>query len=775
MDVAGRIEQLETTTFCGRRFTRQQITDVATTVSSMRLSRNELAATVCENLNWRASNGKLKISSALELLEKLEKLGICRMPAARPKRTPARVSADTSAKVEPPCKSCVTEALSELTPLTLKVVSSKEERQKFKSLMAHHYLGFKHPFGASLSYFVFDRTGRELGLLQYSAASWSLMDRDEWIGWGKKDRAKRLNLVVCNSRFLIFPHVSVANLASKILSLAPKQLPGDWQERYGYCPVLIETFVDQEKYQGTCYQAANWQHVGTTKGLGRFGQGKVNRSIKDIYVYPLASNFRDVLLRKDAVAEIAPATDAQLSGLHDDILGFWCRMVPLIRQVAAEFDQTWQVKRRVINSLLLVLLVFRLIASRGKGSYASAIDGVWENCRRQRLPLPQKTPISPSSFTDARQKLDEKIFKVINSRVMQHYEKLFACDEHLFHDHRLFAVDGSLLNLPNALKAEGFNANQKNAHYPQGLLSVLYRLRLQMPVDFDLTSDGNERKAALGHFASLSNGDVVIYDRGYFSYAFLEFHIRQGIHGVFRLSRHTLKPIVAFMESGEPERVITLEITDPKSRKDILKANPEVVFRPLTIRLIKYEIDGQSYFLATTLIDGRYPKEHFTELYHERWGTEEFYKIVKKLLALETFHAKTVRGVKQEIFANLTLITLNRIFTNYTDGLPRRSTPARSAAKTTIKTNFNAAITAMSQNIERLLMAAHAMLRETAGELIGTLYRRRQAVRPNRSYPRRSLQPKSKWQTFKSRVSKAAAARIPQKPVSNEPKQSAVA
>lgn len=755
MDLSARIEGLESTTFCGRRFTRQQITTVAETVSLLSLSRSEVAGTICEHLNWRAPNGRLKVNSALEFLEKLEKLGICKLPAARLRQVPSP-HIDLPDSQAPCVELCITNDLSDIKPLTLKIVKTRDERKRFKTLMGHHYLGYKHPFGASLSYYIFDKDDRELGLLVFSAAAWSLKDRDEWIGWSKKHRLKRLHLVVGNSRFLILPHVSVQNLASHVLSLVAKQLPQDWQERYGYTPVLLETFVDQEMFFGTCYQAANWQLLGITKGRGRFGKGgQATKSCKDIYAYPLVANFRDVLLRKNAVAQRKQDSAEQLSSIHDDILGFWGHIAPLIRSIAADFDGTWQIKRRVIDSMLLVLLIFRLIASRGMGGYGTVIDGVWENCRKQGLPLSQKKPIAPSSLTVARQKLDENIFKVINSRVIHHYEQHFEREAHLFYGHRLFAVDGSMLNLPPALKAEGFKANQKNAHYPQGLMSALYRLRQQIPVDFSLSHDGNERKAALAHFDSLRKGDVVIYDRGYFSYAFLEAHIRNGIHGVFRLSSKTLKPITEFMKSSELERVMPIELAE-KTRKDILKTNPDMIFRPLPVRLIRYKIDSDEYFLATTLTDARYPRKSFEDLYHERWGVEELYKVVKRLLSLETFHAKTLRGVKQEIYANFALITLNRIVTNYTDGMPHKSTKPSDGKEKKFKTNFNSALTAVSRNMETLLLASCAELRAAVSMLLGTLVRRVQGVRPNRSYPRRSLQPKSKWQTFKTRVSKAA-------------------
>ena len=132
-------------------------------------------------------------------------------------------------------------------------------------------LGDKIVFGSRLHYFV--KSGEtELGCMQFSASSWSLEERDKWIGWTKDDRKIRLHLIVNQSRFLIFPWIHIKNLASKALSLAAKQIQQDWLFEYCYAPVLLETFVDTEIYLGSSYKAANWIYLGETKGAGRTGK-----------------------------------------------------------------------------------------------------------------------------------------------------------------------------------------------------------------------------------------------------------------------------------------------------------------------------------------------------------------------------------------------------------------------------------------------------------------------------------------------------------------------
>jgi hypothetical protein len=128
------------------------------------------------------------------------------------------------------------------------------------------------------------------------ASAWQCAPRDKFIGWSHEQRQKKLQLVINNSRFLILPWIQCKNLGSKILSITAQQLPYDWLKRYGYRPLLLETFVEKDRFFGTCYKAANWIHVGQTKGRGKLGPaGKVSLPIKDLWLFPLDKNFRQRL------------------------------------------------------------------------------------------------------------------------------------------------------------------------------------------------------------------------------------------------------------------------------------------------------------------------------------------------------------------------------------------------------------------------------------------------------------------------------------------------
>lgn len=186
-------------------------------------------------------------------------------------------------------------SLADWAPVTVEpVVDIATSRLWNEYVQRYHPLGYKRPFGAHQRYFVCGHDGQErLGCLLFAASAWALAARDAWIGWTAADRSKRLNGVVNNTRFLVLPWVQVPNLASKALALVTRRIRSDWQGRYGYAPVLLETFVDLTRYEGICYRAANWIALGDTAGRGRMDRKNEYRlSRKRIYVYPLVPDFR---------------------------------------------------------------------------------------------------------------------------------------------------------------------------------------------------------------------------------------------------------------------------------------------------------------------------------------------------------------------------------------------------------------------------------------------------------------------------------------------------
>lgn len=281
----------------GRYFTGQELLELQETIRLFpRLSRKELAKTICENLAWLTPTGQYKTNSCQQLLEKLERQGLISLPAKREDKirdNREQISFGVRTEFGLLLEGCVID----YGPIALEPVREQADLRLWNEYVhRYHTLGYKRPFGAHQRYFIVSGDGQKLGCLLFAAAAWALAARDEWIGWAEVDRSLRLNLIVNNTRFLLFPWVRVKNLASKALSLAAKSLPNDWQERYGYSPVLLETFVDPAKYRGTCYKAANWIYVGQTAGRGRTERyNKRPFTRKHIYVYPLHRDFRTIL------------------------------------------------------------------------------------------------------------------------------------------------------------------------------------------------------------------------------------------------------------------------------------------------------------------------------------------------------------------------------------------------------------------------------------------------------------------------------------------------
>ena len=280
--------------FSGRDFTKEDI-DIIKWLGKTypQLSRSELAATVCEVLEWTTPAGKVKIPQCLDLLVKLETEGVLQLPVLHKFKTGRQVKKRLELEFR---TEEINGNVSEYEPIILKIVTPGPIMNRWREYIdRYHMLGDKMVFGSRLQYFV--QSGDiELGCMQFSASSWALSERDTWIDWGVEDRKKRLHLIVNNSRFLIFPWIHIRNLASKALSLAAKQIQEDWLRVYCYAPVLLETFVDLEHFKGTCYKGSNWIYLGETKGRGRMDKNRdSNLSKKAIFMYPLQKDFKECL------------------------------------------------------------------------------------------------------------------------------------------------------------------------------------------------------------------------------------------------------------------------------------------------------------------------------------------------------------------------------------------------------------------------------------------------------------------------------------------------
>jgi hypothetical protein len=295
-----RTDQQESLAFCGRVFTAGEIDLVRQIVSDFpRLSQHELAHTVCELLEWRRPNGGLKSPECVDLLDRLRERGrIPALPTLRKTKSRGahRTVLEPASDPQPPASG----PLSQYQPVHLELVTTLAQRRLFQQyLQRYHPLGYRVPYGAQLRYLIRSQPRQLLlGCLLFTSAAWKMAPRDAWIGWSDAARRSNLPRVVNNGRFLIFPWVKIPHLASHVLARASRQLPGDWQAAYAVRPVLLETLVDRAQYAGTSYRAANWICVGQTQGRGRMDRThQAARSIKDIWLYPLARNWREPLCR----------------------------------------------------------------------------------------------------------------------------------------------------------------------------------------------------------------------------------------------------------------------------------------------------------------------------------------------------------------------------------------------------------------------------------------------------------------------------------------------
>ena len=259
-------------------------------------SRRQISIALSEAWDWRNAKGDLKDMASRTLLVKLHERGYIELPARR--QTPSNRMTQRQIQVEFHDTSSIEQALKALRPLkVIQVHQHKEYEALYSTLLCtYHYLGYRSAVGENAKYLVLDKLDRPLACLLFGASAWSTADRDVYIGWDQQARQRNLNFTTNNTRFLILPWVKVAHLASHILGLISRQVKQDWEERYGHPVYMLETFVQQDRFKGTCYQAANWQHVGQTQGRSRNDrQGLLHVPIKSIYVYPLVADYRQKL------------------------------------------------------------------------------------------------------------------------------------------------------------------------------------------------------------------------------------------------------------------------------------------------------------------------------------------------------------------------------------------------------------------------------------------------------------------------------------------------
>ena len=277
--------------YCGRLFNAAEIEVIRELLAICPpLSRYRLSRTVCECLDWRRPDGTLKDMSCRVALLRMQADALITLP---PPRKPKPVAYQAHTDIEHAVREPVIVPSIDLARLSVDLVTEKRDSLLWNAYIErHHYLGHQLMPGAQLRYFV--RTaGHVVALMSFGASAWKTKPRDAAIGWNPAQRQRNLHLIVNNARFLILPWIRCHNLASRVLALISRRLADDWQARYSYRPVLLETFVEKPRFTGTCYKAANWQHLGDTQGRGKLDILHRNaQPIKSIWIYPLTRDFQ---------------------------------------------------------------------------------------------------------------------------------------------------------------------------------------------------------------------------------------------------------------------------------------------------------------------------------------------------------------------------------------------------------------------------------------------------------------------------------------------------
>ena len=278
--------------YCGRHFSADDIETIRRLIASNpQHNRARLSRLVCQELGWRRPDGRGKDMSCRVAMLRMQRDGWIVLPPPqkgngngrrRPRLTAASEPADP---ISLPAKAAAA--------LRLQPVNTPRESVLWNELIErYHYLGYQPLPGAQMRYLVYQGP-HLLAVLGFGAAAWKVAPRDRFIGWSPEQRAVNLRQIVNNARFLILPWITAPNLASRVLAAAAKRVVDDWPYRYGYELLLLETFVERNRFRGTAYRAANWIHVGHTQGRGKLDRHhRHSLPVKDIFLYPLRRDFR---------------------------------------------------------------------------------------------------------------------------------------------------------------------------------------------------------------------------------------------------------------------------------------------------------------------------------------------------------------------------------------------------------------------------------------------------------------------------------------------------
>ncbi len=380
---------------------------------------------------------------------------------------------------------------------------------------------------------------------------------------------------------------------------------------------------------------------------------------------------------------------------------------------------------------LLTALVLYMVADGNRRGYEHLLDAFWDDARSHGLPLPTLTPVSAASFCTARPKITPSLLRHMLHEIAEHAFEDGASVPRRWHGKRVFAVDGTKINLQRSDDLHRKFGTPQGAHCPQVLVSVLLDVCAKLPMDLEVSSfTGNEREHLLAMLPSLEAGDLLVLDRGYPSHEILQDLSLAGIDFLIRVPcANTFAVIQELQDSGDTDRAFQLQPP---------QGSPSHWTR-LDLRAVKITgPDGTACFFITSLQQGKFGLGQLAELYHMRWDVEEFFKVMKgPYIGQGQFRSKMPTGVLQEIHALILFLALNRVC---------MAAAADASGRDHDSLSQKAGVLGLTAHITRILLAPdeHSALRQL-DLLLQRIARIRHTKRPGRSFPRRSLRPARRW------------------------------
>ncbi len=530
------------------------------------------------------------------------------------------------------------------------------------------------------------------------------------------------------------------NLASHALSLSAARLADDWQAR----PALVETFVDGRIREGASCRAAGWEHAG--RSAGDRSKGKAP---KDVYLKALQADARAVLRRERRTRKKKAAALAQAAA-DGRFVALWRDFVGIVAETAEARDAGWRVRRRTIGTLLAALFVFRPAFSRRRRSCRVAPGELRDQCRLLGAPLPQEHPVAASAMCAARMKVGAEAFAECRRRIAG---RLGDEQVERWRGRWLFAVDGAKISVPRELLEDGCSLPSPGARCPQGLCSCLQRPDDRMPIDFELSARLCERSLAATHLPRLSAGDVAACDRGCCPFELLWDHVRRNVDCANRLQRSSAAQFERFIESGESE-CIARALPGKDARRKWRRSHPgEPPPQPVAARCARIETGGEDFFIAATPADAeRLPLPAIGDICRGRRGIEELCKVSKQLAEVEQFHARTGRGVRQELFAHSAIVAPARSLGNFAE----QAVGACADDGAAVQANFKNAPATVARQLEAAVLGHARLAAEAVSNMVEGIASCTGKTRPGRSHPRVSKRPDDRFRNPNRKSGKAA-------------------